>query len=221
MKQIKEYLESKKRAKKKKKEKKRKKSTKGSDSEDDSDEDLDSLLLKKLEKFNPEGLQKKGEEEARTSKQKSRSPTERRGRNSSRSPPRRRRSGSRTPPRRRRKRSKSPMRRERSRSRHQELFKRPARPLSAERAQKLAERTANAKWRDEQHGQRVNKYIEEAKKEEDELRNRSANDKSSSSFLCEHLRAAAGVGSVESRIKANKHNIQRGHTSMDKNFARR
>jgi len=220
MKQIKEYLESKKRAKKKKKEKKRrKKSKKGSDSEDDSDEDLDSLLLKKLEKFNPDGLQTKGEEAA-TSKRKSRSPTGRRGKNSSRSPQRRRRSRSRTPPK-RRKRSKSPVRRGRSRSSDREPFKRPARPSSAERAQKLAEMTANAKWRNEQRGQRVDKYRKEAKKEEEELRNRSANDESSSSFVREHLRAAAGAGSVESRIKANKHNIQRAHASMDKNFARR
>ena len=39
-------------------------------------------------------------------------------------------------------------------------------------------------------------------------------------FLRRELRKAADNSSVESRIKSNKHNIQRGVTAMDSNFAR-
>jgi len=77
----------------------------------------------------------------------------------------------------------------------------------------------NARWRDQQRVQNVSKYRKEEADEEEQLRNRK--DTSGSSFISAHLRAAAGAGSVEGRIKANRHNIQRGHSSMDSNFAKR
>ena len=46
-------------------------------------------------------------------------------------------------------------------------------------------------------------------------------EKHDPSFLRKELSKAAESGSVEKRIKSNKHNIQRGFSSMSENFARR
>ena len=40
-------------------------------------------------------------------------------------------------------------------------------------------------------------------------------------FIRRQLEKAAASGSVEKRIQANRHNIQRGAFSMDSNFAKR
>ena len=40
-------------------------------------------------------------------------------------------------------------------------------------------------------------------------------------FIRKQLERAAASGSVEKRIQANRHHIQRGAMSMDSNFARR
>ena len=71
----------------------------------------------------------------------------------------------------------------------------------------------NAKWREEQRANRVNAY-RKAVEEEENLKDHDPE------FLQRELRKAAANSSVESRIKSNKHNIQRGVTAMDSNFAR-
>ena len=77
----------------------------------------------------------------------------------------------------------------------------------------------NASWRETQRSANVQKHREEVKKEEEELANRG--QKSDQSFVRNQLLKAADAGTVEKRIQANKHNIQRGHSSMTENFARR
>merc|ERR1712168_1096824 len=84
----------------------------------------------------------------------------------------------------------------------------------AEKAKKLAEMMENAKWREEQRANRVKAYRKAVEEEE----NLADHDPE---FLRRELRKAADNSSVESRIKSNKHNIQRGVTAMDSNFARR
>jgi len=84
----------------------------------------------------------------------------------------------------------------------------------AEKARKLAEMMDNANWREEQRANKVKAY----RKKEEEDSNLAEHDPE---FLRRELRKAAANSSVESRIKSNKHNIQRGIGAMDSNFARR
>jgi len=132
--------------------------------------------------------------------------------------PRNRRSRSRdsSPHRRRRSRSKTPTRKEvrDGRSDHKKDRKQDDANKEAEKAKKLAEMMENAKWREEQRANRVNAY-RKAVEEEENLKDHDPE------FLQRELRKAAANSSVESRIKSNKHNIQRGVTAMDSNFARR
>lgn len=76
---------------------------------------------------------------------------------------------------------------------------------------------SNADWRDEQRTKNVHRYREENKKEEEDHYSRDHDPE----FVRQQLMKAAESGSVEKRIKANRHNIQRGGMSMDKNFARK
>jgi len=86
----------------------------------------------------------------------------------------------------------------------------------AEKQAKLAEMMANADWRDEQRTSRVGKYRAEQAKEDEEARREH-----DPGFLSRELKRAQANLTVEGRITANKHNIQRGVGVMDKNFARR
>ena len=75
---------------------------------------------------------------------------------------------------------------------------------------------SNAKWREEQRSKNVKHYKDMDQKEEEEI-----NQKRDPDFIRKQLANAASTSSVEKRIQANKHNIQRGVFDMDKNFARR
>ncbi len=77
--------------------------------------------------------------------------------------------------------------------------------------------SSNATWREEQRSKNVSHYRAMDAKEEEDGRKRQHDPE----FIRQQLRTAASVGSVEKRVQANKHNIQRGHSDMDKNFARR
>ena len=85
-----------------------------------------------------------------------------------------------------------------------------------ERAKKLREMMENANWREEQRAEKVSKH---RRKEGDEEKARM--HKYDPSFITKELAKAADSGSVEKRIQANRHNIQRGTSSMTENFARR
>jgi len=86
----------------------------------------------------------------------------------------------------------------------------------AEKKAKLAEMVSNAAWRDDQRTMRVKKYREGQEKEE--LESRKDHD---TNFINREMKRAQDNLTVESRITANKYNLQRGHGDMDKNFARR
>ena len=85
-----------------------------------------------------------------------------------------------------------------------------------ERAKKLQEMMENANWREDQRSSKVKKHRQ--KESEEEIARLEKHDPS---FLRKELSRAAESGSVEKRIKSNKHNIQRGVSSMSENFARR
>ena len=110
----------------------------------------------------------------------------------------------------------SPPRR-RSRSPHRRENKRYTQDSSeSERAKKLQEMMENANWREEQRTKKVKSHrMKESEEEAARL------EKHDPSFLRKELSKAAESGSVEKRIKSNKHNIQRGFSSMSENFARR
>ena len=110
----------------------------------------------------------------------------------------------------------SPPRR-RSRSPHRRENKRYTQDSSeSERAKKLQEMMENANWREEQRTKKVKSHrMKESEEEAAQL------EKHDPSFLRKELSKAAESGSVEKRIKSNKHNIQRGFSSMSENFARR
>lgn len=74
----------------------------------------------------------------------------------------------------------------------------------------------NAQWRETQRTKNVKHYKSMDEKEESELRDNHDPD-----FIRKQLERAAASGSVEKRIQANKHHIQRGSQDMDKNFAKR
>ena len=81
---------------------------------------------------------------------------------------------------------------------------------------KLAEMMANADWRDEQRTSRVKKQRAEQAKEDEE-----AKREHDPQFLNRELKRAQENLTMEGRIGAKKHTIQRGVGDMDKNFARR
>jgi hypothetical protein len=85
-----------------------------------------------------------------------------------------------------------------------------------DRAKKLEEMMENANWREEQRSSKVKKHRK--KESEEEIARLEKHDPS---FLRKELSKAAESGSVEKRIKSNRHNIQRGVSSMNENFARR
>ena len=118
-------------------------------------------------------------------------------------------------PRRRKSRSRSRDRKP-NRGHHREETKRPNKSSDADRQKKLQEMMENAKWREEQRTKNVKHY-----KAMDEKEERERVEKHDPDFIRKQLERAAATGSVEKRIQANKHNIQRGHSSMDSNFARR
>lgn len=85
-----------------------------------------------------------------------------------------------------------------------------------EKARKLREMMENATWRDEQRAKKVHKFRDSERKEQDEIKNEH-----DPGFMQRELKKAVASSSVESRIRSNKHNIQRGVGVMDTNFARR
>ena len=86
----------------------------------------------------------------------------------------------------------------------------------SDRAKKLKEMMQNADWREEQRSNKVKKHRE--KESEEEAARISKHDPS---FIRKELAKAADSGTVEKRIQSNRHNIQRGVSSMNENFARR
>ena len=86
----------------------------------------------------------------------------------------------------------------------------------SERAKKLKEMMQNADWREEQRSNKVKRHRE--KESEEEAARISKHDPT---FIRKELAKAADSGTVEKRIQSNRHNIQRGVSSMNENFARR
>ncbi|XP_076176652.1 uncharacterized protein LOC143151434 [Ptiloglossa arizonensis] len=84
-----------------------------------------------------------------------------------------------------------------------------------EKEKRRQEMIANATWRDKEREKNVKKYSEEEKKEIDSGKDYNQD------FVRKHLAAAAEVGTIASRIKANINNIQRSGRAMDTNFAKR
>ena len=84
----------------------------------------------------------------------------------------------------------------------------------AERLKKLAEMQENAKWAEKKQKERHEKYKKEEETEE-------VQKKHDPDFIRRELARATDSNSVEKRIQANKHNIQRGALHMDTNFARK
>ena len=75
----------------------------------------------------------------------------------------------------------------------------------------------NAKWREDQRTKNVKHY----RKQEEEEEKKHLGGTHDPDFIRNQLVKAASSGSVEKRIQANKHNIQRGVADMDKHFAKR
>ncbi|CAD1470203.1 unnamed protein product, partial [Heterotrigona itama] len=94
-------------------------------------------------------------------------------------------------------------------------FKKKQNLTEEEKERRRQEMIANATWRDEERERNVKKYREEEKKEMDSRRIYNQD------FVTKQLAAAAEVGTVASRIKANINNIQRSGRAMDTNFAKR
>ncbi|KAF0291386.1 hypothetical protein FJT64_010455 [Amphibalanus amphitrite] len=65
----------------------------------------------------------------------------------------------------------------------------------------------------------VGRYDHERAREERELLDRP--DGGQATFVQKQMRAAAGRGTVEDRLKSNRYNIQRSAAAMDKSFVRR
>ncbi|XP_033340562.1 uncharacterized protein LOC117228718 isoform X2 [Megalopta genalis] len=84
-----------------------------------------------------------------------------------------------------------------------------------EKERRRQEMMANATWRDKEREKNVKKYTEDEKKEIDSSKGYNQD------FVRKQLAAAAELGSVASRIKANINNIQRSGRAMDTNFAKR
>ncbi|CAB4059281.1 unnamed protein product [Lepeophtheirus salmonis] len=86
----------------------------------------------------------------------------------------------------------------------------------SEREKKLKEMMENANWRDEKRKENVKRSIEENKKSTKEYEEYYDPD-----FIRKQLSKAAESGTVEKRLNANKHHIQKGSDIMNTNFARR
>ncbi|XP_043276562.1 pre-mRNA-splicing factor CWC25 homolog [Venturia canescens] len=83
-----------------------------------------------------------------------------------------------------------------------------------EKEKRRREMMENASWRDRERETNVKRYREQEKKEQpDKTYNKD--------FIRKQLAAAAEVGTIESRIRANINNIQRSGRAMDTNFAKR
>jgi len=109
----------------------------------------------------------------------------------------------------------SPLNKRRSRSPY-DRNKANKNKTETDRTKKLQEMMENANWREEQRSSKVKKHRQKESEEET-----ARLEKHDSSFLRKELSKAAESGSVEKRIKSNRHNIQRGVSSMSENFARR
>ncbi|XP_063709694.1 pre-mRNA-splicing factor CWC25 homolog [Culicoides brevitarsis] len=82
---------------------------------------------------------------------------------------------------------------------------------------RLKEMAANASWREKERTEKVQKYRDNEKREEEEAKREFDKD-----FLTKQLKKTANsTTSVESRIKSNLNNIQRSSRTMESNFARR
>lgn len=75
----------------------------------------------------------------------------------------------------------------------------------------------NAKWRDDQRKKNVSHY----RKKDEEEEQKFANSVHDPDFITKQLVKASTSGTVEKRIQANRHNIQRGSGAMDQHFAKR
>lgn len=94
---------------------------------------------------------------------------------------------------------------------------RPARMTQDEIDARLKEMMKNASWREKERSEKVNKYRENEKREQEEQSKDFDKD-----FLTKQLKKTANsTTSVESRIKSNLNNIQRSSRTMESNFARR
>ena len=98
---------------------------------------------------------------------------------------------------------------------------------------------SNADWRETQRTKNVKHYREMEEKQvsilafslcfyglitrmiSGQLQEKDERADKDPDFIRKQLERAAASGSVEKRIQANRHNIQRGAFSMDSNFARR
>lgn len=95
---------------------------------------------------------------------------------------------------------------------------RPTKLSEEEKQKRLAEMQSNAEWRDDERRRNVNKYRAETAREEAE-RQKDTFDRD---YINKELhKAMANQNSVESRLRANKNNIQRSSGAMDSNFAKR
>lgn len=95
--------------------------------------------------------------------------------------------------------------------------KKPAKLTQEEIDTRLREMTANASWREKERSEKVQKYRENEKREQEEAKTDFDKD-----FLTKQLKKSANsTTSVESRIKSNLNNIQRSSRTMESNFARR
>ncbi len=238
MKQIKEYIEKTKEKRKKHKKKKKKKrrgdessgsSSSSSNSDSEDEQDLDKLLLQKLDKFNPKEMKASSSTRGRGSESpRPHSSRRERSRSNSKERTRRRRSRSGEDRRERRgsphPRPSSDRRRvhqerrspDRRREREREREKKSA-MSEEEKSRRLAEMTSNAAWREKQRTKNVDHYRAMDEKEEEEGKKRSHDP----DFIRQQLRTAAADGTMEKRVQANRHNIQKGHGHMERNFARR
>lgn len=93
----------------------------------------------------------------------------------------------------------------------------PTRMTQEEIDARLKEMMSNASWREKERAEKVNKYRENEKREQEEAKKDFDKD-----FLTKQLKKTANsTMSVESRIKSNLNNIQRSSRTMESNFARR
>lgn len=99
----------------------------------------------------------------------------------------------------------------------QEPKSKPTRMTQAEIDARLKEMMSNASWREKERSEKVNKYRENEKREQEDAKKDFDKD-----FLTRQLKKTANsTMSVESRIKSNLNNIQRSSRTMESNFARR
>lgn len=93
----------------------------------------------------------------------------------------------------------------------------PAKLTEAERAERLAQMQANAEWRDEDRRRVVGAYRAADAREQQQQAETFDPD-----FANKAMQLAMKTQrSVESRLRANKNNIQRSAAAMDENFVKR